>query len=138
MGVLKHVVLPLLSVASAIATKICLIDEGLVEMAAPALKRDIAKEPPTSMEQHLTRALGGVHLGFLVNNIVAILQENAHYRGMSVLVQAIYHGVDSLSYLKMKRTDGAPVYTLFALSVIGLGIHAMEPGIFTKDKAAMK
>ena len=136
MGLLKHVLLPTFSLFHAFVAKVCLVDEGLVKMAAPGLakKRDIKEEPPTAMEQHLTRAVGGMSLVFVVNNIVAILQENAHYRGMALLLETIYFAVDSYSYAKGKRKDATPVYAMLGLSILGLGVHAMEPGIFTTDK----
>lgn len=134
MGILKHVVLPILGAVHAYMAKVCLLDEGLVEQAAPAFNRDITKDPPTAMEKQLTRFVGGVQLVLLVNSAVAILRENAHYRGMAVVLEAMFYGADSYSYVKSGRKDGLPVYCLFGLSLIGLGVHAMEPGIFTKDK----
>jgi hypothetical protein len=134
MGILKHAVLPILAVVNAYIAKICLIDEGLVEKAAAAYNRDMTKEPPTAMEQHLTRVIGGVQIALLVNSAVAVLQENAHYRGMATVMQAIFFGADSYSYVKSGRKDGFPVYCMFGLSLVGLGVHALEPGVFTRDK----
>lgn len=134
MGILKHGVLPFFSAVHLYLAKVCLIDEGMVAWAAPAYDRDLAKDPPTKMEQHLTRALGGVQIAFLVNSAVAILQENAHYRGMAVLMEAIFFSVDSYSYMKDGRKDKTPVLCMLGVSLLGLGVHAMEPGVFTKDK----
>lgn len=134
MGILKHGILPLFSTFHVFIVKLCLIDEGLVEMAAPTFQRDTEKDPPTPIEQHLTRALGGMHLAFLVNNACAILCENAHYRFMATIMEAIYFAVDSYSYVKTGRKDGRPVYAMLGLSLLGLGVHMMEPGVFTKDK----
>lgn len=134
MGILKHGVLPIFSALHVFLVKLCVMDEGLVEMAAPAFGRDTNQHPPTDIEQHLTRALGGLHVALLVNNICAIVQENAHYRGMATLMEAIYFAFDSYSYIKSGRKDGRPIYAMLGLSLIGLGIHAMEPGVFTNDK----
>ena len=134
MGILKHGVLPLLGAVHLYVAKICLIDVGLVERTAPAYERDISKDPPTKLELLLTRALGGVQLAFVINSAVAILQENAHYRGMAVLLEAIYFSVGSYSYVKDRKVDKTPVLCLLGVSLLGLGVHAMEPGVFTKDK----
>lgn len=134
MGFLKHFVLPALGTVHALVSKICLIDEGLVAMVAPALDRDLEDDPPSVLETHFTRVLGGAHLMLLANCAIATVQENSHYRGIAILLEAIYFSVDSYSYMKDGRSDGTPTYALLGLSMIGLGVHAMEPGIFTKDK----
>eukprot|EP00527_Entomoneis_sp_CCMP2396_P001395 CAMPEP_0198138154 /NCGR_PEP_ID=MMETSP1443-20131203/1569_1 /TAXON_ID=186043 /ORGANISM="Entomoneis sp., Strain CCMP2396" /LENGTH=120 /DNA_ID=CAMNT_0043799809 /DNA_START=130 /DNA_END=492 /DNA_ORIENTATION=- len=119
-------------------TKLCLVDEALIKTVAPTWSRDIEKEPVTPMELHLTRVLGGVHVAFLINGLVAIFQENSHYRAMAVLMEAVYLTFDSYALFKAKtQKGGGPVFALLGLSIIGLGVHAMEPGIFTKDKTKL-
>jgi hypothetical protein len=139
MGLLKHVLLPAFSLLHAAGAKTCLVDESFDVVVGENVvpKRDLKKEPTTPTEKHLIHAIGGVQLAFLINNVCAIITENAHYRGMALLLEAIFLGCDSFSYYKMGcKTEGAVkmTYALFGLSLLGLSVHAMEPGIFTKDK----
>lgn len=97
--------------------------------------RDLASFPMTDLELHLLHCLGGVCLLFAINNIVAIVVENSHYRGMAVLLHTICFVCDTLSYVALGRGRSAVApLVLVAMGVIGLIVHSMEPGIFTKDK----
>ena len=142
MGLLKHFLLPIFSLFHAVVAKICLIDEGLVQMSSRGLsslkKRDLNDQPPTELELHFTRTIGGMSLVFVVNNIIAIFHENgSHYRGIAILLEAIYFTITSYSCIKGKRNDSTHSFIMLGVSVIGLIIHSMEPGIFTKDKSSM-
>ena len=95
--------------------------------------RDLASM--TDFELHLLHCLGGVCLLFAINNIVAIAVENSHYRGMAMLLHTIFFACDTLSYVALGRGQRSVVpLVLLAMGVIGLIVHSMEPGIFTKDK----
>ena len=98
------------------------------------MDRDLEKEPPTKIEKTLSRTIGGAKLAFMANCIVASVQENAHYRGMALMVETIYIAVDSWAAYKAGFKDAVGCYAMLGLSLLGLGIHAMEPGLFTKDK----
>lgn len=145
MGLLKHGVLPVFAAIHSYMAKVCLIDDGLVAMLAPsspppaaddgAAKGDKGALPPTPSETHLTRIIGGGQLVFVVNAVVAMFHENAHYRGMAVLLEAVYFSASSYSFWKAGRTDATPIYCMLGMSLVGLGVHAMEPGVFTRDKA---
>lgn len=55
---------------------------------------------------------------------------------MATLLEAIYYAFDAYSFVKSgQHKAGRPIYAMLGLSLLGLGIHAMEPGVFTKDKA---
>jgi len=54
---------------------------------------------------------------------------------MALIVETIYVAVDTYSAYRAGFKDAAGVYTMLGLSLLGLGVHAMEPGIFTKDKS---
>ena len=133
MGFLKHFLLPTFVVANGYAAVKCLTTEFL-DLIAPGFDRDLEKEPKTDIEKALSRTVGGVKLASVVNMIIAIRLENAHYRGMALLVETVYVAVDAWSARKAGFKDTTGIYGMLALSVLGLGIHAMEPGVFTKDK----
>jgi len=87
----------------------------------------------TPLEQHFLHCLGGVGLMLLINNVAAICVENSHYRGMAVLLNIIFFATDAYSYVNMGLEVPTAVYVIVGLGVIGLIVHANEPGIFTKD-----
>jgi hypothetical protein len=68
--------------------------------------------------------------------LVAVVVENSHYRGIAGLLVMILFGGDAYSYLKLGKPVPPPLYGILGLGAIGLIIHSMEPGVFTKDKKA--
>ena len=136
MGFLKHFLLPTFALADGYTALKCLNLEFL-NLIAPGFDRDMEKEPPTEVEKALSRTIGGAKLAFCINCIVASVNENSHYRGMTLLVETIYIAVDTYSAKKANFKDMAGIYTMLGLSLFGLGIHAMEPGIFAKDKTKL-
>ena len=133
MGFLKHFLLPTFAVTNGYAAIKCLTTE-LLDMIAPGFDRDLEKQPPTTIEKALSRTIGGAKLASMVNMIIATQLENAHYRGMALIVETVYLAVDAWSAYKSGFKETTGIYTMLGLSVLGLGIHAMEPGLFTKDK----
>lgn len=132
MGLLKHAILPAFVFLDLAFTYKFLIAED-ISLLAESWGRDFTKLPPTDIELHLLHVVGGACLLLAINNIAAILIENSHYRGMAVLLHTICFGVDTYSYMKLGRNAVAPL-VLVAIGVVGLGVHSMEPGIFTNDK----
>lgn len=132
MGLLKHAILPAFVFLDLAFTYKFLIAED-ISLLAESWGRDFTKLPPTDIELHLLHVVGGACLLLVINNIAAILIENSHYRGMAVLLHTICFGVDMYSYMKLGRNAVAPL-VLVAIGVVGLGVHSMEPGIFTNDK----
>ena len=132
MGLLKHAILPAFVFLDLAFTYKFLIAED-ISLLAESWGRDFTKLPPTDIELHLLHVVGGACLLLAINNIAAILIENSHYRGMAVLLDTICFGVDTYSYMKVGRNAVAPL-VLVAIGVVGLGVHSMEPGIFTNDK----
>lgn len=135
MGVLKHIVLPILAVAHAFqAFKI--LTDGKDELPKfygwPG-----SSAPLTSRESHMMGVILSISLALSVNCFASILFENAHYRGMATVLELIYFGSEFYDAYK----TGFPFEIkagFAALALIGLLIHSMEPGIFTKDKTKSK
>lgn len=132
MGLLKHAILPLFVVIDLTFLYKFLIAEDIA-LLANLWGRDLTKLPATVIELHLLRVVGGACLLLAINNIAAILVENSHYRGMAVLLHTICFGVDAYSYVISDR-DPSNALALVAIGAVGLVVHSMEPGIFTKDK----
>jgi hypothetical protein len=138
MGFLKHIVLPVFAVLNVFLTYQCLFNEdgaigGIIDVWAPG--RDLTQTPLTQLELHLVHVFGAATFCFFVNEVAAIFIENSHYRGMTLLIQTLFFVVDGLSYLKMgKDLLATPVVQIVGLGILGLGVHGLEPGIFTKDK----
>ena len=137
MGLLKHVVLPLYALLNVAVVFGSLVAEDLSDMLA-AWGRDTARVPVTDLELHLYHAVGGTMAALLVNNVAAIVVDNAHYRGMACLLQMIFFAVDGYSYYRMGLPIPGVIYVIVGLGVVGLAVHAREPGIFTKDNTKPK
>jgi hypothetical protein len=135
MGVLKHIVLPILACAHAFqAFKI--LTDGKSELPKfygwPG-----ASTPLSAREEHMMGVILSISLALAVNCFISILFETAHYRGMATLLELVYFGSEFLD----AYATGFPykIKACFAaLALIGLVIHSMEPGIFTKDKTKAK
>lgn len=135
MGILKHVVLPILAVGHAFQAYKILVDG----------KEDLPKfygwpnadDSMTPREMHLMGMILSTSLALLVNCVAAIFLENAHYRGMATLVEFIFFAAETYD----AQATGFPLTVKAAyavVSLLGLAIHSREPGIFTKDKSKTK
>ena len=131
MGLLKHVVLPLYALLDVSFIYKALIIEDINDMSPDSV---LSTNQMTPLEQHFLHCLGGVGLMLLVNNVAAICVENSqYYRGMAVLLNIIFFATDAYSYVNMGLEVPTAVYVIVGLGVIGLIVHANEPGVFTKD-----
>jgi len=52
---------------------------------------------------------------------------------MAVLLNIVFFATDAYSYVTMGLEVPTAVYVIVGLGVVGLIVHAKEPGIFTKD-----
>ena len=135
MGILKHIVLPVLAVVHAFQAYKILTDGkdslpgfyGWPESSAPLTVR----------ENHLMGIVLSISATLAINCFVSIFLETAHYRGMAALLELVYFATEAYD----AYTIGFPyeVKGGFAgIALVGLIIHAMEPGLFTKDKTKTK
>ena len=142
MGLLKHFVLPVVALLDALIAYKGFFNEAdtikeMIPVWAPG--RDLDGEPLSGIELHVSHLLGATFLCFLVNAIVAIFREDAHYRGMALFLQLLFFLVDLCSYIKVgKDFTETPLVPILAFMAISLAIHSREPGIFTKDKEGEK
>ena len=139
MGLLKHVILPLLILLDVKVVYDCLVTEdisGIQPLWAP--DRDVTTEPLSPLERHFIHLLGGACLCLAVNMGAAVVVENAHYRGMALLLHTLFFAIDGVSYVLCGVEMAPPVFVIVGLGVVSLAIHSQEPGIFTKDKTKAK
>ena len=135
MGLLKHVLLPLFMLLDLKIAYDCLVAEDVSGIAPTwAPDRDFAAEPLSLLERHLVHLLGGVGVVFAVNMLLAAVVENSHYRGLALLLHTLFFIVDGFSYLKVGVEVAPAVFGIVGLGLVGMVVHSLEPGIFTKDK----
>lgn len=139
MGLLKHAILPLYVILDAACVYQALVADALEDHDMMQIfNRDTTNFPITNVEKHLFDFVGGACLALLVNNIAAIFVENAHYRGMAVLLQIIPFIVDAYSYYRLGFDIPAVLYVIVGVGLVSLIVHSKEPGIFAKDKGSGK
>jgi hypothetical protein len=135
MGLLKHFILPILAIAHAFqAYKI--LSDGKDSLPSFYGWPDDAS-PLTSREQHLMGIVLSISVALAINCFISIFLETAHYRGMATLLEVVYFGLEAYD----AYTLGFPFEvkgTFAGIALVGLVIHTMEPGIFTKDKTKTK
>jgi hypothetical protein len=135
MGILKHIVLPILAIGHAFQAYKLLADGkealpkfyGWPDAAAPMSPREL----------HMMGVILSASLTLLANCIAGIFFENAHYRGMATTLELIFFG----SELYDAHVTGFPTMVkggFAAIALLGLLVHSQEPGIFTKDKTKQK
>ena len=133
MGLLKHVILPVL----ALLNSVCGI---LLLMTSKESANDDVKEvwkpnePIEDFAMHLMHGLGGAFLALAVNDMAAVLYGNGFHRATALFAQGIFVVVDGWSYAVLQREVPSILYGVFAVVVVGLLVHSQEPGVFTKDK----
>ena len=136
MGLLKHVLLPLFASLHGISVYLFMTKGAVgIYVMAKGFARDgvTSNDDLTDMEQHMIAVMVGSQFALMINCVAGIFLENSHYRGMAVLLELIFFVCDSWDYYRHDK-DGKIVYGMTLLTLIGLLVHAKEPGIFTKDK----
>jgi hypothetical protein len=139
MGVLKHIVLPILSLYHIYVCGVVIVYGK--EAYLPLLGLDLPSTSTTStsrfrlgaLESHLIGLLLGAHVMCLMNNVASMVQENSHYRGMAVMMQEVWFVLQWCDAYAMGWMQRIPAI-LATIATMGLVIHANEPGLFTKDK----
>ena len=135
MGILKHIVLPALAVVHAFQAYKILTDG---KDSLPSFYGwPESSTPLSSRESHLMGIILSTSATLAVNCFASIFLETAHYRGMATLLELIYFSAEAYdAYI-----TGFPYEvkgSFAAVALVGLIIHAMEPGLFTKDKTKTK
>lgn len=144
MGALKHIVLPLCTIAHLFSISVFLFQGK--EAMATLLDWPRMTVSLTPIERHLLGAGLAFHIVLSVNNIAAIIVENSHYRAMATFLELILYSLDlaDAMYENTLLTEGMNLFTLVPLAtmtgvaLVGLVLHSQEPGLFTEDKNVKK
>ena len=144
MGALKHIVLPLCTIAHLLAIGVFLFQGK--EYMANLLEWPRMTDTLTPIERHLLGAGFTFHIVLTVNDIAAIIIENSHYRAMATLLELILYSLDLADAMYENTLLGegmnlftlVPLATMTGVTTLGLVLHSQEPGLLTKDKNAKK
>jgi hypothetical protein len=135
MGILKHFVLPVLAVGHAFQVYKLVVD-GKEELPK-SYGWPGSDAPMSPRELHMMGIILSTSITLFVNCTFGIFLENAHYRGMATLLEFIFFAAEAYD----AHITGFPIIVKLGfgtIALVGLVVHAMEPGIFTKDKNASK
>jgi hypothetical protein len=138
MGVLKHFVLPVLCLYRSYVVVVGLTQgkSAIADMA----QFPIGADGMTPLETHMIGAYVGLSVALLLNSAAAIFTENSHYRAMATAVEFLCNVTDGYDsyFLAGPAFDATFLIGISTLTGVGLIVHSMEPGVFTKDKNAKK
>ena len=112
MGLLKHVLLPLLTLADGAMAILVLV---LQTNDPDVLKMWNATEPLDDLAQHLLHAVGATFLALGVNNVVAAWKGNAWHRATAVALHGVFALVDGWSYVQLGRAVPGSIYAMVAM-----------------------
>ena len=144
MGALKHIVLHLCTVAHLFAIVVFIVQGK--EYMADMLEWPRNTVRLTPIERHLLGAGFAFHVVLTMNNIAAIMVENAHYRAMATFLELVLYSLDLADAMYENTFLGygvalftlVPLATMTVVTGLGLVVHSQEPGLFTKDKNKTK
>lgn len=139
MGVLKHVVFPLLILlhTNVVYQAVIMGASGgrLTMIQQFGWEGSAEREKLGLWEEHATGILGGGHMAFWAAEIWSVFEDSSHVRGLLAVMEVIWWGYGAYDAQRL----GFPceiAYGITAMLVVALLIHYNEPGIFTKDKNA--
>jgi len=135
MGILKHVILPLFAVIHAQSIYACRSLDSWAELVELAVESD--DDRASTRQRHMVGCLRAFNAAMLLLCVAGVVTESAHYRGVMVLAELVFFSVVTADAFQNGLNYYVPG-TMAAVALVGAGIHAMEPGIFTKDKTKAK
>lgn len=137
MGLLKHVILPI-----HVALHLYVLYVGFVlgtdhMVAKLAEMLDVPAPSRSKVLTQLTQEATSVDLVLMVNCLAGIFLEGAHYRGMALVLEILYSIAVVISFYA-KGVVMVPYLITLIMDGVGVVVHALEPGVFTKDKTKVK
>jgi hypothetical protein len=138
MGLLKHVVCPFFSIANGGAALYALTGATpaiFAELFGLPLVATVAEESSVD-EKSYRVAAGAFHVASAVLMAVGSVWETAHVRGIIIGYECILQAAALVGGLSLQTSLSKPSFALLPLALASALVHAMEPGIFTKDKGS--
>lgn len=130
MGILKHVLLPMMAMVHAFQSYQLIVNG---KDTIPSYYGWPDQKPLNGRELHLMGMILSSSITLMINCMIGVMMENAHYRGVATFLEVIYFSSEAYD----AYSTGYPVTIklVFAtICAVALMIHSMEPGILTKDK----
>jgi len=143
MGLLKHAILPFFLVLHVYVAYLILIRPNGKREAIdlfgwpPKPGKKLQDQSFTIWEEHALAMLGGVQVMLGIGCLLGILQEKSHFRGILIVLELVYLVVGTYDAHQRNFPTSLPV-VFIGLAVLGLVVHALEPGIFTQDNNTPK
>jgi hypothetical protein len=138
MGVLKHVLFPVLTLLHIVVVSFYLT--GRNHLMPKMLDMPGAENERTSIELHLQAVVSGFWLMLLFCCLCGIFYENAHFRGIVAVMHLIVFTNDVYDCVIREGwghlAPNIAIMDIFIL--VCIIIHSQEPGLFTKDKSTKK
>jgi hypothetical protein len=139
MGLLKHLAIPVFCVVHAYAIYTISISGdipgGIKTFQWPP--KEGKNQGLTLWEKHLFGMVAAAHASFFVVCLLGIFREHSHFRGIVAIMEATFWAVGSHNAVGLGFPYELSV-GLAGLAVLGLIVHSLEPGLFTKDKSKSK
>lgn len=115
-GALKHIILPLCTFAHIFAIGVFLFKGK--EFMATTLDWPRETTNLTPIERHLLGAGFTFHVVLTASDVVAIVMENVHYRGMATVLEFLLHSLDLANavYENSFLDEKSKLFTLVSLA----------------------
>ena len=133
MGLLKHVIFPLLGLLHLNTVIQTLVLDNRLELSEMwGQTQDVTSL--TKVENHLAGTIGSVSAALLFGCIMAVLREDSHFRGILLIMHLIFYIIDCYDSYKLDTPGFNILLVINIVLIISLIVHVNEPGIFTKSK----
>lgn len=130
MGLLKHAILPLFTLIHLHAAYLCTDCSKWAELVMLEVETEIDLR-----QQHMLGCLQAFNVGLAFMNILGLVTESAHFRGVVVVTEAILFTLFALNAYQL-GINWIPPAGIAGVATLSALVHSREPGIFTKDKNA--
>jgi hypothetical protein len=140
MGLLKHALLPFFGVLHLYLAYSCLDlkrwGEELVGLSQSTSEADME----STRQLHMLGVMRAFNVAMAVLCFLSIVGQDAssHSRGMMILGELIFFSLASLDAYLLGIESFIIAAAFAGVALLGVSVHAMEPGLFTQDKSKAK
>lgn len=138
MGLLKHILLPLFGAIHVLSVYACLDLNRWGSMVGFPVTDDA--DFGSTRQLHMLGVLRGFNAAMAILCFLSIFghDSSAQARGMVILSELLFYTFVTLDAYQLGM-EGYAIPGAHALAaLLGVVVHAMEPGLFTKDKTKSK